>query len=54
MDTNKLPQCELCNADWFGDCEDLEEINSNAGSISQTKRCLLCYEEWGDSWPDQV
>lgn len=46
-----LTNCEICGTDWF------DETNPNlvedCESIDQTKRCVSCYEEWGDEWPDR-
>jgi len=36
-----MTKCELCG-------EEIEEESENEN------RCLDCYEEWGDNWPDRV
>jgi len=44
-------KCELCGLDYFQDDEDNE---GDYEKIEETGRCLGCYEEWGDNYPDRV
>jgi hypothetical protein len=46
-----IPQCELCDYEWF-DQENLNLIEDYE-SIEQNGRCVACYEEWSDGWPDR-
>lgn len=47
-----LPSCNLCGKDWYEGDED--ELNEQLDNLKETKRCLGCFEEWGDQWPDQI
>jgi hypothetical protein len=38
-----MKKCELCEVEIT---EENESDNSN--------RCIQCYEEWGDEWPDRT
>lgn len=49
---DELPQCELCGSEWF-DITSENLIDDNL-SIKHNKRCISCYEEWGDNYPDRV
>jgi len=44
-------KCELCGLDYV---EDEENDNADLDSIEETGRCIGCYEEWGDEYPDRV
>jgi hypothetical protein len=40
---HKLSHCELCDKELTEDDDKSDNLN----------RCIECYEEWGDSWPDK-
>jgi len=47
------PRCEICDLEYrFG--LDEEELSEEEDCILDTNRCINCYQEWGDLWPDQI
>jgi hypothetical protein len=49
----KIKICELCGTDWFDSSFGEEEIAEENMSIAEEGRCIGCYEEWGDGYPDR-
>lgn len=43
-------KCELCGQ-YFGDSE--EEFEDYQ-SVGETGRCVDCFEEYGNEWPDRL
>ncbi len=65
-----IEKCELCESsfeelssccgagtyDDYMFCEDCKEHCSGETNQSDDNpnRCIPCYEEWGDNWPDRI
>ena len=47
-----VPNCQLCGEEWFDKVND--NLVEDYESIDENKRCIGCYQEWGDNWPDRV
>jgi hypothetical protein len=45
--------CNLCGLEYRIGLNE-EELLEEENNIIQTNRCIDCYEEWGDLWPDQI
>ena len=43
-------KCELCGLLF----EEGKDFDGDLESIDETGRCLDCYQEWGDQYPDRV
>lgn len=48
---NLVLKCNLCGMSF--DADDPDDIEDTK-NIDETGRCLICYEEYGDLYPDQV
>ena len=46
-------KCNLCYIDWFDETFDNYELNLENENIRKTGRCINCYEEYGDEYPDR-
>ena len=52
MENEEIPECELCGKEWYG--QDNHSFSYDTACIELNKRCVDCFEEWGDEWPDRV
>jgi hypothetical protein len=52
-DNEEMPICELCDIDWHDETLYIDELRADRESIENNKRCIGCYEEWGDTYPDR-
>jgi rubredoxin len=44
-------KCELCGMVFDADTPEEKE---DCAMIDVSGRCVACYEEWGDEWPDRA